>query len=128
MNGPEYTTFEVQPPRVQMSESRLRRTYVVSWGDERFVNENGREVYKTYSVEMKGELRYDALISAIISKRYAEADVTAIFLNYINRDNVSAEKATEYVAEYDALQAWRAEAKRIAAEAMAYAREKGWIE
>ncbi len=128
MNGPEYTTFEVQPPRVQMSESRLRRTYIVSWGDERFVNEIGREVYKTYFVEMKGDLRYDALISAIVAKRYAEADVTAIFLNYINRDNVSAAKAAEYMAEYEALQAWRAEAKRVAAEAMAYARERGWIE
>lgn len=128
MNGPEYTTFEVQPPRVQMSESRLRRTYVVSWGDEQFTNEIGRQVYKVYSVEAKGELRYDTLIAAIVGKRYAEADVTAIFLNYINRSNVSAKKAAEYTAEYDALQAWRAEAKRVAAEAIAYARERRWIE
>lgn len=111
-----------------MSESHLRRLYVVSWGDERFVNEIGREVYKTYSVEMKGELRYDALISSIVSKRYTESDVTAIFLNYINRDNVAAAKAAEYTAEYEALQQWRAEAKRIASEAIAYARERRWIE
>ncbi len=124
----EYSTFEVQPPRVQMTQSHLRRTYVVSWGDERFTNDFGREVYKIFSVEMKGELRYDALISAIVSKRYAESDVTAIFLNYINRDNVSAEKAAEYTAEYESLQQWRAEAKRVAAEAVAYARERRWIE
>lgn len=124
----EYSTFEVQPPRVQMTESRLRRTYIVSWGGERITNDLGREVHKVFSVEMKGDLRYDALVSAIVSKRYTASDVTAIFLNYINRGNVSAEKSAEYEAEYEALQQWRTDAKRVAAEAVAYARERRWIE
>ncbi len=124
----EYTTFEMQPPRVRMSESRLRRTYVVSWGDEKMINDLGKEVYKIYTVEMKRTLAYGELIAAIIRKRYTDSDVTAIFLNYINRDEVSAEKSQEYIAEYEALQQWRIEAKRIAAEAIAYARERRWIE
>lgn len=111
-----------------MSESRLRRRYLISWGDDKFVNDLGIEVFRTYTVEIAGELTYDAVVSAIVSKRYSDADVTAIFLNYMYRQNATMVKNAEYTEEYETLQAWRLEAKRVAAEAIAFSKERGWVE
>ena len=124
----DFQTFEVQPPLVQMSESRLRRKYVVSWGEEKFINDLGFEVFKIYSVELGREFSYGTIVSAIISQRYSNDEVTAISLNYLNKDSASEAKSIEYIAEYNALQEWRSMAKEVAARAVAYAKERHWIE
>ena len=49
---------------------------------------------------------YPSVVSAIVRCRYSQSDIEAIVLN--GRDT------EEHAAEYEALQAWRAEAKRIA--------------
>lgn len=123
-----FQTFEVRPPLVQMSENRLRRKYIISWGDEKFVNDLGVEVFKIYSVEMGREFSYGAVISAIIALRYSNDEVTAISLNYLYRDAASEAKSEEYAEEYQALQDWRSMAKEVAAKAVAYAKERQWIE
>lgn len=123
-----FQTFEVRPPLVQMSESRLRRKYIISWGEEKFVNDLGVEVYKIFSVEIGREFSYGSIISAIISQRYSNDDVTAISLNYLNKESASETKRIEYSDEYQALQDWRSMAKEVAAKAVAYAKERQWIE
>ena len=123
-----FQTFEVKPPIVQLSESRLLRKYTISWGDEKLVNEHGKEVYKTYSIQLGREFAYGSIISAIIAMRYSNDEVTAISLNYLNKDNSAEDKAAEYSREYQELQEWRIEAKEVAAKAIAFAKDKGWIE
>lgn len=123
-----FQTFEVKPPIVQLSENRLLRKYTISWGDEKFINEHGREVYKIYSVQLGREFAYGSIISAIIAMRYSNDEITAISLNYLNKDNASDEKMTEYIEEYQSLQEWRSMAKEVAASAIAYAKERKWME
>ena len=123
-----FQTFEVKPPIVQLSENRLLRKYTISWGDEKFINEHGREVYKIYSVQLGREFAYGSIISAIIAMRYSNDEITAISLNYLNKDNASDEKMTEYIEEYQGLQEWRSMAKEVAASAIAYAKERKWME
>lgn len=127
MKQQEYCTFKELPPIVQMSESHLRRRYIVSWADGQFINDIGVRVYKVYSVECSGILEYGDLINRIVGARYTDADVTAIYLNNLNRDQVSDDKAQEYAEELSALQEWRAQAKLIAKNAIAFAQEQGWI-
>ena len=128
MSIQNFQTFEEKPPIVQMSESRLCRKYVISWGNEKFVNDLGVEVFKIYSIELGREFSYGTIISAIIALRYSNDEVTAISLNYLYRDAASEAKSEEYAEEYQALQEWRSMAKVVAAQAVAYAKEQQWIE
>ena len=123
-----FQTFEVKPPIVQLSENRLLRKYTISWGNERFINDVGKRVYKIYSVTLGREFSYGTIISAIIALRYSNDEITAISLNYLNKDNASDEKMTEYIEEYQGLQEWRSMAKEVAASAIAYAKERKWME
>ena len=123
-----FQTFEVKPPIVQLSESRLLRKYTISWGNEKLVNEHGKEVYKIYSIQLGREFSYGSIVSAIIAMRYSYDEVTAISLNYLNKENATEDKAAEYSKEYSELQEWRVVAKEVAAEAVAFAKGKGWIE
>lgn len=128
MSIQNFQTFEEKPPIVQMSENRLCRKYVISWGNEKFVNDLGVEVFKIYSIELGREFSYGAIISAIIAFRYSNDEVTAISLNYLYRDAASVAKSEEYAEEYQVLQEWRSMAKKVAAQAVAYAKEQQWIE
>ena len=49
---------------------------------------------------------YPSVVSAIVRCKYSQSDIEAIVLNGSDTD--------EHEAEYQAMQAWRAEAKRIA--------------
>ena len=49
---------------------------------------------------------YPSVVSCIVRCKYSQSDIEAIVLNGSDTD--------EHVSEYAALQAWRAEAKRIA--------------
>ena len=49
---------------------------------------------------------YPSVVSSIVRCRYSQSDIEAIVLNGSDTD--------EHASEYAALQAWRAEAKRIA--------------
>ena len=49
---------------------------------------------------------YPSVVSAIVRCKYSQSDIEAIVLNGSDTE--------EHAAEYTALQAWRAEAKRIA--------------
>lgn len=56
-------------------------------------------------IELKA-IDYPSVVSSIVRCRYSQSDIEAIVLN--GRDT------EEHAAEYASLQAWRAEAKRIA--------------
>ena len=49
---------------------------------------------------------YPSVVSAIVRCKYSQSDIEAIVLNGSDTE--------EHAAEYQAMQAWRAEAKRIA--------------
>ena len=49
---------------------------------------------------------YPSVVSAIVRCKYSQSDIEAIVLNGSDTE--------EHAAEYEALQSWRAEAKRIA--------------
>ena len=72
-----------------------------------------RSLYVQVSV-----LDYSTLISAIITSRYTSSDVEAIMLNNLEASDAESEltdeKRSEYISEYDALQEWRKHAKEIA--------------
>ena len=54
------------------------------------------------------EADYGRLVAAIVRSRYSSDDVEAIIQNYLS------DKTTEHMNEFDELQQWRAEAKRLA--------------
>ena len=61
--------------------------------------------YETIRIN-RSEYNYGGIVSAVVRSRYSSDNVEAIVLNGSDTE--------EHAAEYAALQAWRAEAKRIA--------------
>ena len=73
------------------------------------------EKFEGYNVDILGSIDYATIVSAIIRNEYPDSRKDAIILNReLVKDNPEHEKATEYIAEYDALQAWRMNAKQVA--------------
>jgi hypothetical protein len=78
---------------------------------------NGEEhtKYVGHNVDLKGDVTYDSVVSAIIKEQYSDDKKDAIFANReLVRNNPAHEKADEYTAEYTAFQDWRAYAKDLA--------------
>jgi hypothetical protein len=73
--------------------------------------------YRSLYVQVS-EIDYNTLVSAIIACRYTSSDTEAIVLNNLEAQDATSslteEKRAEYVAEYQALQAWRTHAKEMA--------------
>lgn len=65
-------------------------------------------------------ITYPQLLSKIITNKYNADQSAAITANYLaaRAEAVPEEKATEYVAEYEAYQNWRDKAKAVAKEVM----------
>lgn len=65
-------------------------------------------------------ITYPQLLSAIIKRKYDSDQAEAITANFLNArlQAVPENKAAEYVAEYEAYQAWRNTAKAVAKEVM----------
>lgn len=79
-----------------------------------------KEVYQYESLELNYNFNYDTIISALISLKYTNDQVTAITLNYLltlHDEVIESEKVKEYQQEYKELQEYRLicknEAKRL---------------
>lgn len=70
-------------------------------------------------VDVRRPATYGALVSAIVGDRYGADEVQALVANHaeaMDPDSaVGDAKRAEYLAEWAEFQAWRAEAKRVAA-------------
>ena len=73
------------------------------------------DLYYCESIDVDGR-GYGDIISAIVNDRYPTDQKDAIMANYelVKDDLCPEEKKAEYIAEYQALQNWRARAKEIA--------------
>ena len=67
----------------------------------------------TAIADITGGRDYETMVSAMVSARYSTDKMQAIINNRLLDDGNE-----EHEAEYNAMQAWRAEAKQIATEAM----------
>lgn len=79
-----------------------------------------KEVYQYESLELNYNFNYDTIISALMSLKYTNDQVTAITLNYLltlHAEVIDPEKVKEYQQEYKELQEYRLicknEAKRL---------------
>lgn len=72
------------------------------------------------TIAMEMPFTYPQLLSAIIKRKYDTDQSEAVTANFLaaRTGAVSDEKATEYIAEYDAYQAYRDLAKTVAKEVM----------
>lgn len=115
------TKLQEQPLVVDLSEEyyedgRLvhRPDFRICWDGVQLPNRWGDLVWRYKSVRVSAPLTYEAVIAAIVRSRYSADEVEAILLNAQLQPEAAGEKAAEYRRELDELQAWRAEAKRIA--------------
>lgn len=124
---PTYITkLHEQPLVTDLSEDYFeqgqqvhRSNYVLTWDGEQVPNQWGTIVWRYKSVRIEEPLSYEAIIRAIVRSRYSADEVEAILLNAQLPAGEAGDKAEEYRSELDGLQAWRAEAKRIAGEVLA---------
>lgn len=72
-----------------------------------------KTVWSCSYVTVPATADYGDIVSAVIGERYSMDDQYAILANH-------ADNPEETKAEYDAFQAWRAEAKQIAKAALTY--------
>ena len=72
---------------------------------EEMQHENEPLMMQCERIELNA-IDYPSVVAAIVRCRYSQSDIEAIVLNGSDTE--------EHAAEYEALQAWRADAKRIA--------------
>lgn len=115
------TKLQEQPLVVDLSEDYFeggrfvhRPDFHICWDGRRVPNRWGDTVWRYKSVRVAAPLSYEAVIAAIVRSRYSADEVEAILLNAQLQPEAAGEKAAEYRQELEELQAWRAEAKRIA--------------
>lgn len=72
------------------------------------------------TIALERPITYPQLLSAIIRRKYDSDQAEAITANFLNArtQDIPENKANEYVAEYEAYQAWRNTAKAVAKEVM----------
>ena len=128
MGSTYITKLHEQPLVTDLSEEYFeqgvavpRPDYVLAWDGQQVPNRWGALVWRYKSVRIEEPLTYEAIIRAIVRSRYSADEVEAILLNAQLSADEAGEKAEEYRSELAGLQAWRAEAKRIADQAMAAA-------
>ena len=73
--------------------------------DDEMAHDNEPTMMACERIELK-VIDYPSVVSAIVRCKYSQSAIEAIVLNGSDTE--------EHAAEYEALQAWRAEAKRIA--------------
>ena len=73
--------------------------------DDEMAHDNEPTMMACERIELEA-LDYPSVVSAIVRCKYSQSDIEAIVLNGSDTE--------EHASEYAALQAWRADAKRIA--------------
>ena len=100
-------------PSEQVSVQHTNGRFIVRFGIEKYEHsyaeemphENDPLMMACERIELEA-IDYPSVVSSIVRCRYSQSDIEAIVLNGSDTD--------EHASEYAALQAWRAEAKRIA--------------
>ena len=103
-------------------EADLLRVYF-DFNREPVYDEEGNEQnepvqYSCQNVDIRGRFGYDDIVSGIINDKYSFDQFQAIVFNYeLAKDensDITDTKREEYLAEYQALQSYRAHAKEVA--------------
>ena len=102
-----------QIPSDQVSVQHTNGRFVVRFGilryehaaDDEMEHDNEPTMMQCERIELN-TIDYPSVVSAIVRCKYSQSDIEAIVLNGSDTE--------EHASEYAALQAWRAEAKRIA--------------
>ena len=102
-----------QIPSDQVSVQHINGRFVVRFNIEKYEHEVSDEMQHDNEplmmacerIELEA-IDYPSVVSAIVRCKYSQSDIEAIVLNGSDTE--------EHATEYQTLQAWRAEAKRIA--------------
>lgn len=120
------TRLHEQPLVVDLSEDcyeggnlKRRPDYWIFWDGQQVENRWGDPVWRYKSVRIETALSYESVVKAIVRYRFTSDEVEAILLNAQLPPAEAGDKHDEYGRELADLQAWRAEAKRIADRVMA---------
>jgi hypothetical protein len=112
--------YDTMPALVQREGSLLRIFHSFQSVSITGVDNETVEKFEGYNIDIEGPADYGNIVSAIIRGEYPDQKKDAVILNReLVRDNPAHEKAEEYNAEYELLQAWRATAKQVATEVIA---------
>ena len=100
-------------PSEQVSVQHTNGRFIVRFGIQRYEHEASDEMKHDNEPPMMAcerieleAIDYPSVVAAIVRCKYSQSDIEAIVLNGSDTE--------EHAAEYASLQAWRAEAKRIA--------------
>lgn len=106
-----YNQGNEQPQRIRHNIKLGLRQYTIAF-DVHIVKEGENEEYKWCEITLPvGTPTYSQLVSAIIHGRYSDDAMQAIINNYLLEDEDS-----EHQKEWNDMQMWRVEAKRMAKE------------
>ena len=103
--------YQIPSDKVEVKHTNGR--FVVRFGielyehasDDEMAHDNEPTMMQCERIELNA-IDYPSVVSAIVRCRYSQSDIEAIVLNGSDTE--------EHASEYASLQAWRAEAKRIA--------------
>lgn len=100
-------------PSDQVEVNHTNGRFIVRFGIHKYEHEASDEIQHDNDPLMMAcerielnAIDYPSVVSSIVRCKYSQSDIEAIVLNGSDTDG--------HAAEYEALQAWRAEAKRIA--------------
>lgn len=109
------TEYDYVPPASIKEGTILRLFFGFEPVEKQDMQGNTITKYQGYSVDVKGDHSYGAIVSAIIKSKYPDDVRDAIMSNReILKDFPEHDKAEKYSSEYDNFQAWREYAKIIA--------------
>ena len=103
--------YVIPSDKVEMKHANGR--FIVRFGIEKYEHSASEEIQhdneppmmQCERIELEA-IDYPSVVAAIVRCKYSQSDIEAIVLNGSDTE--------EHAAEYEAMQAWRAEAKRIA--------------
>lgn len=103
--------YVIPSDKVEVKHTNGR--FLVRFGIEKYehsaademVHDNDPMMMACERIELEA-IDYPSVVAAIVRCKYSQSDIEAIVLNGSDTE--------EHVAEFSAMQAWRAEAKRIA--------------
>ena len=106
-----YEGYVIQFDQVEVKHTNGR--FIVRFDIQKYEHEASDEMQHDNEPPMMAcerieleAIDYPSVVSAIVRSKYSQSDIEAIVLNGSDTE--------EHAAEYEALQAWRSEAKRIA--------------
>ena len=103
--------YQIPSDKVEVNHTNGR--FIVRFGIQRYEHsaaddmqhDNDPMMMACERIELEA-IDYPSVVAAIVRCKYSQSDIEAIILNGNDTD--------EHASEYAAMQAWRAEAKRIA--------------